>query len=95
MIGSSLMVELAEEEFRQEEFINICDEAAHYVVSEKMPRKEAFNHAKDLAERRKDPDNMLPSGDEIIYTDDELNEPELKITNQIKVISQELQEQFE
>ena len=95
MIGSTLMVEFAEEELREEEFKNICDEAAYYVISEKMPREEAFEHAKDLAERRKDPDNMFSDCDEIIYIDNELNEPKFKKTNQINAISKELQEQYE
>lgn len=95
MIGSTHMVEVAEEEFREQEFKRICDEAAYYVVSEKMSRKDAFNYANDLSERRKDPENMLPSGDEIIYSDDELYEPEFKMTNQINAISKELQEKFQ
>ncbi len=58
-IGSNLMVEMQEQEIEEENYRNIIDKAAHYVVNEKMSREEAFHRSKNLQEQRHDKDNYV------------------------------------
>ena len=97
-IGSNLMVEMQEQELEEENYRNIVDEAAHYVVNEKMSREEAFAHSKNLHEKRQDKDNYVVTDEEtgeIEYLQSELKEPVFEKTKQIKAVASELFEKFE
>ena len=97
-IGSNLMVELQEQELEEQNYQSIIDEAAYYVVNEKMPRKEAFKEAKELNEQRQDKDNYIVIDEEtmeIEYLQSELNEPIFKKTKQLEAVANELFTEFE
>jgi len=51
-IGSNLEVEKSEEDYREKCFQGIIEEAAQFVVIDGLPRKEAFEKAKLLSEKR-------------------------------------------
>ena len=97
-IGSNLMVELQEQEIEEQNYRSIINETAHYVVNEKMPRKEAFDKAKELHEQRQDKDNYIVVNEEtmeIEYLQSELKEPIFKRTKQLEAVANELFEEFE
>ena len=97
-IGSNLMVELQEQEIEEQNYRSIIDETAHYVVNEKMLRKEAFDKAKELHEQRQDKDNYIVVNEEtmeIEYLQSELKEPIFKRTKQLEAVANELFEEFE
>jgi len=97
-IGSNLMVEIQEQEIEEQNYQGIVNEAAHYVVNEKMPRKEAFYKAKELCEQRQDKDNYIVIDEEtmeIEYLQSELKEPIFKKTKQLEAVSNELFKEFE
>ena len=97
-IGSNLMIELQEQEVKNIKYQNIINEAAHYVVNKKMPRKEAFEHSTNLHEERDDKDNYMATDEdtmEIEYLHSHLKEPKFEETKQIKAVANELFEEFE
>jgi galactitol-specific phosphotransferase system IIB component len=97
-IGSNLMVELQEQEIEEQNYQNIVDEAAHYVVNEKMSREEAFAKAKNLHEQRQDKDNYVVIDEETMeveYLQSDLKEPVFQKTKQLEAVSSELFTQFE
>ena len=97
-IGSNLMVEMQEQEIAEQKYQSIIDEAAHYVVNEKMSRKEAFEHSKNLHEEREGKDNYVVIDEdtmEIEYLHSNLKEPKFEKTKQIEAVANELFEQFE
>ena len=97
-IGSNLMVEMQEQELEEENYRNIVDEAAHYVVNKKMSREEAFAHSKNLHEERQDKDNYVVTDEETgerEYLQSGLEEPVFEKTKQIKAVASELFEKFE
>jgi len=97
-IGSNLMVELQEQEIAEQKYQSIIDEAAHYVVNEKMSRKEAFEHSKKLHEEREDKDNYIVTDEdtmEIEYLHSHLTESKFEKTKQIEAVANELSEQFQ
>ena len=97
-IGSNLMVEIQEEEIAEQNYSNIIYEATHYVVNEKISRKNAFELAKSKNEQRQDSDNFIvidEDSGEVEYLHSELIEPQFTKTKQIKKVAEELYSQFE
>lgn len=96
-IGSNLMVKMREQELEEENYHNIIEEAAHYIINERMSRKEAFAHAKNLHEKRQDKNNYVAVDEEtgeIEYLQSELKEPVFEKTKQIKAVISELFAEF-
>jgi len=97
-MAADYIIEMQEQEIEEQNYNNIIDEAAHYVVNEKMSREDAFAHSKDLHEQRQDRDNYVVIDEdtgEIEYLQSELKEPEFEKTKQIKAVASELFEKFE
>jgi len=97
-MASDYIIEMQEQEIEEQNYRNIIEEAAHYVVNEKMPREEAFAHSKNLHGQRQDKDNYVVTNEEtgsIEYLQSELKEPIFEKTKQIEVVANELFEKFE
>lgn len=102
MIGSTLEVEKAEEEYNEQCFQEIIEEAAQFVVIDGLSRKEAFQKAKMLSEEREEAmaneQYVELNEDGLIRFIDESLEPKSVPKNkkyQISVVAKELFEQFD
>lgn len=97
-MGADYIIEMQEQEIEEQKYQNIIDEAAHYVVNEKMSRQEAFEHSKNLHDEREDKDNYVVIDEdtmEIEYLHSYLTEPVFEKTKQIEAVANELFKQFE
>ena len=97
-MAADYIIEMQEQEIEEENYRNIIDEAAHYVVNEKMSREDAFAHSKNLHEQREDKDNYVVIDEdtmEIEYLQTELKEPKFEKTKQIEAVANELFDKFE
>lgn len=97
-MSADYIIEMQEQEVEEQNYRSIIDEAAHYVVNEKMSREEAFAKAKDLHEQRQDKDNYVVVDEETMeveYLQTELKEPVFQKNKQIEAVSNELFTQFE
>jgi len=97
-MAADYIIEMQEQEIEEQNYNNIIDEAAHYVVNKNMSRDDAFTHSKDLHVQRQDKDNYVVIDEdtgEIEYLQSELKEPIFKKTKQIKSVASELFEKFE
>lgn len=91
-MASDYIIEMQEQEIAEQKYQSIIYEAAHYVVNEKMSRKEAFEYSKNLHEEREDRDNYLVIDEdtmEIEYLHSYLKEPKFEKTKQIEAVANE------
>jgi len=96
-MSADYIIEMQEQEVEEQNYRSIIDEAAHYVVNEKMSREEAFNKAKNLYEQRQDKGNYVVDEEtmEVEYLQTKLKEPVFQKNKQIEAVSNELFTQFE
>jgi len=80
-MAADYIIEMHEQEIEEKTYSSIIDEAAHYVVNEKMSREEAFAYSKNLHEQRQDKENYVVTDEEtgeVEYLQSGLKEPTFK-----------------